>query len=383
MEKNLIHKGSVKDVYEINDGVMFDFSNRYSIYDWGKMPNLIDGKGLSLSLSGMAFFDWLGKPSNWKGVEVPQRTLYRASALEQIKVLQSKGLRHHARYLCNKFGERQSVGTLTNTFFVEPVDVVKPDYENGKYDYSFYETNPLNTLVPLEVIFRFGVPKGSSIVKRAANLKYIERLGITADDVKEGAQFDFPVVEFSTKLEHRDRYITYEEAQNISCLHDDEFRRILNRTQLLALKLKTFFNDLGVELWDGKFEFAFCSNDNLSTRDIVLVDSIGPDELRLTHQGIQLSKEVLRQIYHRTQPEWIKAVQESKKLAQKRKTRNWKKICVEELKVLPKELTKDQSELISSMYQSLCNAITSAAWNKEPFKNVPALSEIVGKIKEI
>ena len=114
-----------------------------------------------------------------------------------------------------------------------------------------------------------------------------------------------------------------------------------------------------------------------------MVDSIGPDELRLTHQGIQLSKEVLRQIYHRTQPEWIKAVQESKKLAQKRKTRNWKKICVEELKVLPKELTKDQSELISSMYQSLCNAITSAAWNKEPFKNVPALSEIVGKIKEI
>ena len=74
-------------------------------------------KALSLSLSGMAFFDWLGKPSNWKGVEVPQRTLYRASALEQIKVLQSKGLRHHARYLCNKFGERQSVGTLTNTFF--------------------------------------------------------------------------------------------------------------------------------------------------------------------------------------------------------------------------------------------------------------------------
>ena len=54
MEKNLIHKGSVKDVYEINDGVMFDFSNRYSIYDWGKMPNLIDGKGFKFE------FEWYG-----------------------------------------------------------------------------------------------------------------------------------------------------------------------------------------------------------------------------------------------------------------------------------------------------------------------------------
>lgn len=383
MEKTLLHKGSVKDVYEINDGVMFDFSNRYSIYDWGKMPNLIEKKGLSLSLTGMAFFDWLGKPANWKGIEVPERTLYRSSAIEQIKLLQSKGLRHHAQYLCDENGEKKISGTLTKSFFVDPVEVIKPDYEDGKYDYSFYETAPTNTLVPLEVIFRFGMPKGSSLAKRAAHPKYVERLGITADDIKEGAEFDFPVIEFSTKLEHRDRCITYEEAQRIAGLHDDEFRLILNRTQLLALKLKSFFKDIDVELWDGKFEFAFCSNDDLTTRDIMLVDSIGPDELRLTHQGIQLSKEVLRQIYHRIHPEWIKALENSKKLAKERKTREWKKICVEELKITPKELSKEQANLISHMYQSLCNAIANAAWKKEPFKGVPSFSEIVGQIKDI
>jgi phosphoribosylaminoimidazole-succinocarboxamide synthase len=383
MEKTLLHKGSVKDVYEMEDGVMFDFSNRYSIYDWGKMPNLIENKGLSLSLTGMAFFDWLGKAANWKGLEIPEGTLYRSSALEQLKLMQSKGLKHHARHLCDENGEKKLSGSLNKTFLVDPVEVIKPDFEDGNYDYSFYHSSPVDTLVPLEVIFRFGVPKGSSLVKRAGHPKYIERLGVTADDVKENAKFEFPVIEFSTKLEHRDKYITYEEAQKIAGLHDDEFRLILNRTQLLALKLRDFFADIDVELWDGKFEFAFCQNDDLSTRDIMLVDSIGPDELRLTHNDIQLSKEVLRQIYHSIHPEWIKALEKSKKLAKERKTRGWKKICVEELKVTPKELSAEQSNTISNMYQALCNSISTAAWKKQPFDNVPTLSEIVEQIKNI
>lgn len=377
MEKNLIHKGSVKDVYETEGGVVFDFSDRYSIYDWGKMPDLIEKKGVSLSLTGMAFFDWLSKASSWKNIVVPENTLYRASAMEQVKHLQNKGFKHHALNLVDSEGNKKLAGSLTNSFLVQQVEVLKPEFENGKYDYSFYETAPTNALVPLEVIFRFGIPQGSSMLRRASNEKYIERLGLKADEISDGCRFTFPVIEFSTKLEHRDRYITYEEAQKIAGLHDDEFRLILNRTQLLALKIKEFFANLNIELWDGKFEFAFVPSQDLKTRDIMLVDSIGPDELRLTYEGTQLSKEVLRQIYQANNPKWIKALDQSKKLAKERKTREWKKICLEELKEKPQNLSPDQAKAVSLMYQSLCNAIALESWKKEPFSNVPSLGEIV------
>lgn len=381
MEKKLIHRGSVKDVFETEGGVIFDFSNRYSIYDWGEMPDQIENKGTSLSLTGMAFFDWLSKSSTWKGLEVPDETLYRSSALEQVKHLQSKGFKHHAEYLVDQNGEKKMAGSLTPSFLVQQVDVFKPDYADGKYDYAFYETSPTNALVPLEVIFRFGIPRGSSMVKRASNQKYMERLGVKPEQVVEGERFSFPVIEFSTKLEHRDRYITYEEAQKIAGLHDDEFRLILNRTQLLALKLKEFFSNIDVELWDGKFEFAFVESDDLSTRDIMLVDSIGPDELRLTFDNTQLSKEVLRQIYQVNNPEWIKGLEQSKKLARERKTREWKKICVEELNSSPKALDPKQAKAVSLMYQSLCNAIAMESWKKEPFAKVPTLGQLVTILK--
>ena len=58
---------------------------------------------------------------------------------------------------------------------------------------------------------------------------------------------------------------------------------------------KHFFNKKGVKLWDGKFEFAINKK-----REILLIDSIGPDELRLEKAGVLLSKENLRDFYRHT-----------------------------------------------------------------------------------
>ena len=68
--------GSVKDLEVINKpqkGKMgigrFHFSDRYSVFDWGEMPDHIDGKGAALCLMGACCFEKLEE----KGV----RTHYR------------------------------------------------------------------------------------------------------------------------------------------------------------------------------------------------------------------------------------------------------------------------------------------------------------------
>ena len=90
----------------------------------------------------------------------------------------------------------------------------------------------------------------------------------------------------------------------------------------LAYKLKEIFEDLGIFLWDGKFEFAFAEGGR-GERDFMLVDSIGPDELRLSYDGVQLSKQNLRNFYRGG--DWHRAVGKAKTLAEERGCRIGKK----------------------------------------------------------
>jgi len=58
--------GSVKDIEIIKEptkesmGIArFHFSDRYSVFDWGEMPDHIDGKGAALCLMGAYCFERL------------------------------------------------------------------------------------------------------------------------------------------------------------------------------------------------------------------------------------------------------------------------------------------------------------------------------------
>jgi len=49
----------------------FHFSDRYSVFDWGQMPDLIEGKGASLCIVGAYFFEKLSE----KGIKTHYRGL--------------------------------------------------------------------------------------------------------------------------------------------------------------------------------------------------------------------------------------------------------------------------------------------------------------------
>jgi phosphoribosylaminoimidazole-succinocarboxamide synthase len=199
--------GSVKDLQIIQKPTQtamgtgrFLFSDRYSVFDWGEMPDHIDSKGAALCLMGGYCFEQLEN----KGVKTHYRGLVQDDEAVQTNKLKMP----------------------SNVMEVSLVNVYKPKttVEKGKinHDYSMYSSKLKNCLIPLEIIYRNGLPEGSSIFKR------LEQGKITYQDLgldhcpKPGEQLSTPIFDVSTKLEETDRYVTWSEAQKIAGLTDQE-----------------------------------------------------------------------------------------------------------------------------------------------------------------
>lgn len=325
MGKNLKYAGSVKNIWESDtdlDSLYFEFTDKYSIFDWGEMPDLIESKGRALSLMAESFFKLLDFPNHFEGRE-------------------------------DQFLK------------VRKVNVLAPTKNEKGYNYDIYTERPSNCLIPLEVVFRLGIPQGSSLIKRSNNQVYMKSIGFEKSEILEGNWLNRPCIEFSTKLEPSDRYLSFEEAQKISGLNDQEFEQLKQAAIDLSKKLQRVFADLNIELWDGKFEFAFDEN-----RKLVLVDSIGPDELRLLFKGVHLSKEILRQYYKES--EWLQEVKSADK-----SDHTWK------LKVTskPHKLEPNFKNSVSKMYQKLAIDICKKANVECEFIVNESLSEIVNNLE--
>lgn len=370
----IIHRGSVKDIREDEgcenkeNSLIFEYSDRYSVFDWGQMPDNLDNKGVALANMAHSFFTFLEK----------------------------NGIPHHGINLVNK-----------NCYRVKRVEVIPPEktISQGKlhWNYDIYDNRPVNALVPLEIIFRFGIPQGSSILKRASNKEYLKSLGFEGE-IYPGQEFDMPLIEYSSKLEPHDRYITPNQAQDMAALNSVEWKRLRDLTETAAITLKEMFNNSKIKLWDGKFEFAFTGsgNDtdkfyytlgNLSQsreclaadasedRDFMLVDSIGPDELRLSYKGIQLSKQNLRNFY--LDSSWHQAVEKAKVLADQRGESNWKDICISELKSFPGPLNPELKETVSMMYQVLANIAGKECHMDLPFPDAWNIDLLIKKMEQL
>jgi phosphoribosylamine--glycine ligase len=317
---NCIYQGSVKDIYQDDrNSLYFKFSDRYSIYDWGEMPDHIPNKGKSLAAMSTSFFELLDQ------LHIPHHFLGSEANGDYIKV--------------------------------KKVNVLKPTKVDNKYDYEAYQTRPTNTLVPLEIIFRNGLPEGSSFFKRANDTHYLKTLGI--DKLPEKNDFfKEPVIEFSTKLEPMDRYLSYTEAKYIAGLTDQEFENLIHLTRDLSRKLSKVFEQMGLELWDGKFEFAFHLDHN-GIRDFQLVDSIGLDELRVLKNGVHLSKELIRQYYQGTK--WMNQLSSYKG----RFGDEWKKNMILD-GITPKHLDKSFLEITSELYTSFSSDLKNVITGHPP-----------------
>ncbi len=347
----LLHTGSVKNIYtsEQESLYLFEFSDRYSVFDWGAMPDELPLKGEALAVMANFFFQQFAQTKFWRGLAFSHQA---SPTLELEKKLverfAEKGLPHHSVGLAPELSEEGLA--LINQTERSRLLAVRPVHVPRGESVRFYQNKPTDCLVPLEVIFRFGLTPGSSFWSRSTDQKYLAELGLSKM-IKEGESFPFVIVEFSTKLESADRPLTYLEAQELAGLSETEFLQLIAQTRVQAIALKSLFDKAGVNLIDGKFEFAFEKNLIAGERQFELVDSIGPDELRIDYKGIQLSKESLRQIYRRDP--WYEALLAAKKKAPTMPGKSWKSLCELE----PPQLLPAQKKCISEMYLILCDEL--------------------------
>lgn len=328
--------GSVKDLLVIkspNGGLgegIFEFSDRYSVFDYGEMPDKIDGKGASLCLISAYFFE----------------------KLEEL------GIKTHYLGLVedNEVKRLEELSSATNRMRVKLVRILRP---SGR-DYSIFAKEKTNFLIPLEIIYRNKIPEGSSLLRRVASGEVKpEDFGLR--EIKPNMKLERPIVDFSTKLEGVDRYLSYDEAKRIASLSDEEFEQLKDIVLRVDDLITNEVSKIGLENEDGKIELAFDEK-----RRFMVVDAVGtPDECRFSFEGFEVSKEFLRIYYRKT--EWYEKIK-----AHKGKE-NWR-----ELVGKPPKLNPEVKEAVSELYMALCNEITG-----RKFFDVPRLGLVVKRLREL
>ncbi len=302
---------------------LFTFSDRYSVFDWGEMPDQIANKGKALCIIGAFFFE----------------------------KLRESGIECHYRGLLDDRGDVQQLANIASppsTMAVNLYRVIRPLERKGYYDYTPYRGITENFLVPLEVIYRNRLPEGSSVFKRLAEgTTSLAELGLEKQPTP-GDILERPILDVSTKLEATDRYLGWSEAQAISALTDAGFKAMKNLVETINSIISSEVGKIGLVNEDGKLEFGV--NDDGT---VVVVDVLGtPDECRFTYNGIHVSKELAR-VYYRG-GEWHRDVEKAKK----RDHTAWKSLVTKE----PPRLPERMAGLISGMYQAVANGLTGRNW---------------------
>lgn len=285
-----MRKGSVKDLYFFEDKIQFEFSDRYSIFDWGEMPDQIPTKGQAL-LNIAKHFDQILNQNGFKTATI-------------------------------NFEDQRMNQRIFSAY--------KPELKQGKFQYQTLNPESISYLIPLEVIFRFALPEGSSLLKRKPEMKELCKEGIYLPDC---------YIEFSTKLEPSDRYIEEAEAKEISSLNEEQFTSLKEKTIQAAQMLKSHLQEKNLELYDGKFEFAW----DHEKKELLFIDSVGIDELRINAKGLKLSKEYLRAFYRNTK--WYHEL-----VLEKEASVDWKEKMLKE-ENLPNKLSPELLRAGESLYQ--------------------------------
>jgi phosphoribosylaminoimidazole-succinocarboxamide synthase len=300
----------------------FVFTDDYSVFDWGKMPDQIPDKGASLCTTGAYNFQLLEEnhvPTHYEGVRLPDS--------DEVRDL----------------GEALSADAAPEEMVIELTQVPDLPFEGGSYDYDTYHgAADENYLIPLEIVFRNRVGVGSSLRSRTEPADH----GLDYDTwPEEVVDLDEPIVEFSTKYEEQDRYLDREAADQIAGTASIDRLEELARAVNHIVTQQAAEADLVHE--DGKIECLYYDG------EIRVADVVGTfDENRFSYEGQQVSKEVIRQYHKRTQPEWVEAVSEAKGQADAEGVADWKSLCEES----PEPLDESVIQVARDLYCAGTNA---------------------------
>jgi len=319
----------------------FVFTDDYSVFDWGKMPDQIPDKGTTLCTMGACNFELLEAA----GVS----THYRGVLADEVVSLEAA----------------LDAGDPPTEMAIDLTRVPDLPFVDGSYDYeAYFAATGEHYLIPLEIVFRNRVPVGSSLRTRADPGAFGLDLSEWPD---EPVDLPEPVIEFSTKYEEQDRYLDRAEAEHIAGPASlDALESVAREVNRLVTEQA---EDAGLTHQDGKIECLFDDG------EIRVADVVGTfDENRFSYRDQQVSKEVLRQYHRRTQPAWVETVAVAKSRADSESVADWKALCDRD----PEPLDETAVETARDLY---C-AGTNAYLDRQAF-DAPTLDAAVEAVQEL
>jgi phosphoribosylaminoimidazole-succinocarboxamide synthase len=225
---------------------IFEYTDNYTVFHYGRMPDLIPGKGEAICRMAVFNFTRLeeeGVPTHFRRFIAPSRIEFDLAR-------------------------------------VPGPDAAPLTPDAGNY------------LIPVQVLFRNELPQGSSVHRRlAAGLTPAEAglRGIPA----VGDKLKHPLIEYATTREDVNRFIGGPEAQRLAGLSDEQFQAMRDTTITVNQVLTRHARELGLSHCDGKVEYLMSDDARL-----VLADSPGtPDESRLMFNGVHCGKQIIRNWY--------------------------------------------------------------------------------------
>lgn len=335
-----VYLGSVQHLYAVPDHpayIICETTPAGSVFDVGSIFN-IEGNDLNRAIFRHAMYTRLTQTGTWERVKT---ALLKTDTLgvtwrDQLmdgplqSMLENGAQTHHVGMLDGETGEVATQGMPAKPScynVVRRFPVMKPPQRNvmGNFVFDYAQFHQSDTyVVPLEYIVRFGVTSGSSILKKYEALSdkeqraFEQELGLTGP-MQAWQMLDRPIYDLTSKYEPEDRAVSKQEALLMSGLSAQHFTDTIKMALLGAWAVRDLLDEIGLKLWDLKWEFA------VDRESLLFVDTIDADSFRATStvpvEGrdliIHYNKQAMRDYYRLVCAEWFAGINAAKTEAQK------------------------------------------------------------------
>lgn len=334
------YEGSVQQLFAVpgDDSVMVTrTTSRGSVFDVGALFE-IAGHDVNRALFRHVVYSRLGDAAVWRRVKAaiasaPElEASFRAELLGPLldRCCESGARTHHEGMLDALSGTVVRTGVPENPSacnVVRKFQILKPERTRflgaPLFDYAQFP-HADGFVVPLEYIVRFGITSASSVFKKYAAMEeraraaYERELGATRP-LEAWQYLERPISDFTSKFEPEDRMVSKQEALVMSGLSGAQFAESGTLAVLGAWVVRDLVEELGLKMWDLKWEFA------KDGEDLVFVDTIDTDSIRATMTlelggqrfAVHYNKQAMRDYFSLLHRDWIADIAAAKLQGQK------------------------------------------------------------------
>lgn len=300
-----------------------------------------------------------------------------------FELLREQGVDSHYISLVTAQGEQISArnaiskGIIPDTSRVQFANRLLPQFRDGEWDYSMFGKENVTCYVqPIEFISRNSLPEASSVWKRVKRGEItLQDLGLPSDfkigdEIPEDLR---PILDYSTKFEPDDRYLTPTQAQGLMNVSDETFARINESTRNASNIMTDYAASRGFKREDGKVEHV-----GLKLGDAVCT---WHEDRLTTPQGVGISKQRIRNKVKELNPKWYEDIEKSKERARTEGVEDFRTLMNPSI-----QYTSPSSEFfhaINNLFRAGTNQwVNAKVYNVYPAKNESLEDSLARAVEE-